>query len=166
MRAPGFGVLDAVSLVNTLLPRKDLLGAVAEVSAKAAGGKPVEIKLDPCESAEVRFVDANGKGVKQKVWLELIVVPGPSEPKSRLQGKVAGEAAMLASPHSLRGEKSPVEADEGGRITIPGLIPGATYRLKVLTGLPGQENEVVFEKDFTVEAGKKTKLELEAPEGK
>jgi RNA polymerase sigma factor (sigma-70 family) len=145
--------LDATSVVNQLIGGKAPHGAVVEVSPKAAGGKPIEVKLLPCQSAEVRFVDAKGKAVKQRVWLELVVKPG-------------AETAMLASPHSLRGEKSPVEPDADGNITIPGLIPGATYRLKVLKGQQGVENETAFEKEFTVEAGKKTKLELAAPEEK
>jgi RNA polymerase sigma factor (sigma-70 family) len=144
--------VDAVSVVNRLIAAKDVLGAAADLSAKAAGGKAVEVKLAPCESAEVRFVDGKKQAVKQKVWLELLVKPG--------------EAALLASPYSLGGEKSPLEPDAAGRITLPGLIPGVTYRLKVLTGQEGIENETAFEKEFTVEAGKKTKLELKAPESK
>jgi RNA polymerase sigma factor (sigma-70 family) len=145
--------LDATSVVNQLIGGKAPHGAVVEVSAKAAGGKPIEVKVVPCQSAEVRFVDANRKAVKQKVWLELVIKPG-------------AETAMLASPYSVHGEKSPVEPDANGRITIPGLIPGATYRLKVLKGQQGLENETAFEKEFTVEAGKATKLELTAPEEK
>ena len=155
--------IDVVSVVNRLISEKDLLGAVADLSAKKAAGKPVEVKLSKCESAQVRFVDAKGKAVQQKVWLELLVKPGPSVTKSRADGRAAGEGALLATPYSLRGEKSPLAADAEGRITIPGLIPGATYRLKVLAGQMGLENETIFEKDFTVEAGKKIKLELVAP---
>jgi RNA polymerase sigma factor (sigma-70 family) len=164
--ATGSRVVDAIAVVNQLIAAKDSLGAVADLSAKAAGGKPVEVKLAACESAEVRCVDGKGKAAPQKVWLELVVKPGPSLAKSRELGKPAGEASLLAVPYSLRGEKSPVAADGEGRVTIPGLIPGATYRVKVLAGPPMQENEVVVEKDFTVEAGKKTKLELVAPQGK
>jgi hypothetical protein len=163
---PRTGLTDTASIVNRLIVAKEAQGAVADISAKGAGGKPVQVKLSPCESADIRFVDGKGKGVQQKVWLELLVKPGPSEGKSRAEGKAAAEAALLATPHSLRGEKPPVAPDAEGRITLPGLIPGATYRLKILTGLPGQENEIIFEKDFTVEAGKKTNLELVAPEGK
>jgi hypothetical protein len=158
--------IDVVSVVNRLISEKDLLGVVAELSAKKAAGKPVEVKLSKCESAQVRFVDAEGKAVQQKMWLELLVKPGPSMMTSRAEGKAAGEGALLATPYSLRGEKSPVAADADGRITIPGLIPGATYRIKVMTGQQGLENETIFEKDFTVEAGKKIKLELVAPETK
>jgi RNA polymerase sigma factor (sigma-70 family) len=150
--AAGPARVDAESVVNGLISGKNPLGAVAELSAKGAAGKAIEVKLAPCQSAEVRFVDAAGRAVWQKVWLELLVKPG-----------LSAEAALLASPYQMPGGKSPLGPDAAGRITIPGLIPGATYRLKVLTGLEGQENEVRFEKDFTVEAGKKTKLELTAP---
>jgi RNA polymerase sigma factor (sigma-70 family) len=157
--------VDVASVVNRLIATKDLLGGIAEISAKGAGGKAVEVKLGKCESAEVRFVDAKGNAVQQKIWLELLVKPGPSATKSRVEGKPAAEAALLATPYSLQGEKSPVAPDAEGRIVIPGLIPGATYRIKVLTGKEKFENEIAFEKDFTVEAGKTTKLELLAPEG-
>jgi RNA polymerase sigma factor (sigma-70 family) len=158
--------VEPLSVANRLIAAKDVAGAVADLSAKAADGKPVEVKLAACESAEVRFVDAKGKPVKQKVWLELLVKGGPSTAKSREEGKPAAEPVALASGHSLRGEKSPVAPDADGLITIPGLIPGATYRIRVLTGDEGRETEVAYEKDFTVEAGKKTKLELAAPLGK
>jgi RNA polymerase sigma factor (sigma-70 family) len=161
--APRLAGMDPVGIVNRLIAQKDVLGATAEVSAKGAGAKPFEVKLGKCESAEVRFVDAAGKPVQQKMWLELLVKPGPSVAQSRAEGKPAGEAALLASPYSLTGEKSPVAPDAEGRITIPGLIPGATYRIKVLTGQEKLENETAFEKDFTVEPGKTTKLELPAP---
>jgi hypothetical protein len=157
---------DASSVVNRLIAARDALGAVAEISARGAGGKPVAVKLAPCESAEVRVVGADGKAVTQKLWLELLVTPGPSGPRSREQGKPAAETALLATPYSLRGEKSPVAPDADGKITIPGLIPGATYRLTAKAGPEGMENEILYEKDFTVEAGKKTKVELVAPEGR
>jgi RNA polymerase sigma factor (sigma-70 family) len=147
------GGVGLVGIVNRLIMAKDPMGAVADVSAKKAGGKPVEIQLGRCESAEVRFVDGQGKAVRQQVWLDLLVKPG-------------ADGVLLASPYSLHGEKSPVEPDADGRITIPGLIPGATYRLKVLAGQKGLEDEMIFAKEFTVEAGKTTKLELEAPKAK
>jgi RNA polymerase sigma factor (sigma-70 family) len=150
--------LDGLSLINRLLGGKDRLGAVAEVSAKKAVGKPVEVKLAPCGTAEVRCVGPDGKPVAGKLWLELIVKPGPSLAKSRGVAKLAAEAALLAVPDSLRGEKSPLAPDDKGLITIPALIPGATYRLKVLTGPPPELNEIAYEKDFTAESGKVVKL--------
>jgi hypothetical protein len=159
----GLKDVDLVSFLNRLIAEKDVLGAVADLSAKKAGAKPVEVKLAKCETAEVRVLDAKGKAVKHKVWLELLVTPGPSLAKSREEGKPAAETVFLATPYAVRGEKSPVAPDADGKITIPGLIPGATYRLTAMTGLEGMENEIVFEKDFTAEAGKKTKLDLVAP---
>src|SRR5262249_11362042 len=121
-----------------------------EVAVKKAGGKPIEVKLARGETVEIRFVDAKGKPVAQKVWLEMLLKP-------------AGEAALLATPYSVQGEKSPVTPDANGLITISGLMPGVSYRVKVLTGEEGLENELVYQKEFTVEAGKTTKLELKAP---
>jgi hypothetical protein len=142
------------SVVNRLIAAKTPLGAVAKLSAREANGKPVEVKLAACATGEVRFLDAAGKTVPQKVWLELVVNASPAE------------AALLAVPYSLTGEKAPVTPDAEGRISLPGLIPGATYRIKVRQGEKFQENEVVFEKEFTVEAGKPTKLQFAAPQVK
>ena len=141
--------VDALAVVNHLVGHKDAQGAVAELSAKK-GGKPIEVKLAPCGSAEVRFVDAAGKPVSQKMWLDLIAKP-------------SGEVAPLVTPYSVGGEKSPGVPDAAGLVTLTGLIPGATYRVKVMTGTEGLDNEVVVAKEFTVEAGKTTKLELKAP---
>ena len=148
--------VDAVSVVNHLIAAKAPLGAVAELSAKAAAGKAAEVKLAACESAEVGFVDAKKKkGVKQKVWLELLVKPAA-------EGKSAAETALLASQVTPSGERSRRLGPTPRAAPPSPADPRPTYCLKVLTGTEGLENETVFEKDFTVETGKKTKLELVA----
>ncbi len=140
------------------------LGAVVEISPGKAAEKPVAVKLARCSSAEVRFLDAKGKPVRQRFWLELLVTPGPSLRKSREEGKPAAEAQLLAAlPADLPGDDAPFTADAEQRVRIPSLIPGATYRIKAVTA---RRNEVIFEKDFTVEAGKTAKLELTLPEEK
>jgi hypothetical protein len=103
-------------------------------------------------------VDAQGKPLQQKFWLELLVRPGPAVPGGRADG-TPPEAALLATPYVA---PAPV-VDAQGRVAIPALIPGATYRIMVLAGPPLEENEVVLEKDFTVESGKTTRLELVVP---
>jgi RNA polymerase sigma factor (sigma-70 family) len=151
------GIHTSLEWVNSLLQEgKGRLGAVVEVSAKQAGDKPIVVKLQPCGSAEARFMDAQGKPVKPKLYLELVIEPGPSLKKALTQGVPAARTALLAAA-AHPWQKSPLEADEQGRVTIPALISGATYRLKIYQG-DATEGQVAFEKDFTVEAGKTLKL--------
>jgi hypothetical protein len=59
-----------------------------------------------------------------------------------------------------------VDASTGGRVRFPVLIPGATYRLRV-TAQDKPYREVVYEREFQVEAGKTLKLaDVVLPRGK
>jgi hypothetical protein len=132
-----------------------------DISPRKAADEPVVVKLVPCAPAEVRFLDAKGKPVRQRFELALLVTPGPSLAQSRKEGKPAAEAMGLAIlPARLPDEaRSPFVGDAEGRVTVPSLIPGATYRAQAL----GTRYEVLFEKDFTVEPGQTTRLELTLP---
>jgi RNA polymerase sigma factor (sigma-70 family) len=157
--------LDHRFLVNRLFDRRaGRLGAVVDFTAKP-GAEPVVAKLVACGSAELHFVDARGRPRPQKFWLELLVRPGPSVAKARAEGKPAAEAALLASPHAVFSEGPPLVASAEGRVGVPALIPGATYRIKLLAGPVFEENELVLEKDFAVESGKTAKLEIVVPAG-
>ncbi len=159
---PPGNVKDRFDALNRYIGPKHI-GAVVDVSPAKLKDQPLEVKLAPCAPAEVRFLDAKGKPVRQPFWLELIVTPGPSLRKSRELGKSAAEAQVLASlPADLPGADAPFGADAEGRVRIPSLIPGATYRIKAMSA----RHEVLFEKDFTVEAGKTTKLDLTLPDAK
>src|SRR5262249_20309709 len=138
-------------------------GAIAELSAKAAGGKPVEVKLAPCGSAEVRFVDDKGKPAQRPILLELLVKPGLSVFQSREENKPAAEAAILAHTLPIGGGKPALTTDKEGRMLIPALIPGATYRLKLAGNEIPLREQRYTEKDFTVESGKTTKVEVKVP---
>jgi RNA polymerase sigma factor (sigma-70 family) len=137
-----------------VLDAKNKLGAVVTVSGKQAGGEPVVVRLAPCGSATLRVVDPQGKPwANYRPPVELIITPG-------------------ASTNILRGDRDPVRADSEslvnldrvnywtlrtdaeGRVTLPALIPGATYRLTRWTG-----EEWVEDRDFTVEAGRTRKLD-------
>ncbi len=153
-----YGIGPGLEWVNSLMHGgADRLGATAEVSAKKADGKPVTVRLAPCGKAELRCVDARGKPARTKLWLELVVTPGPSMKKSLADGKPAAQVAALEAPTDRTGRKSLLEADDQGRVTIPALVPGAAYRLKIYQGDP-YEGQVAFETDFTAEGGKTVKL--------
>jgi hypothetical protein len=112
------------------------------------------IELQPCGSAQVRLRDAGGKPSRTFTWLELEVTPD--------QGKAPGERAPLtgAMPGTFRTEMKP---DAEGRLTVRGLIPGATYRLYAFDF--HAQTIVPLGKAFTVESDKTRKLpDVQAPQ--
>jgi hypothetical protein len=143
--APGLRVFP---FDNLLAGGKDRLGAIAEVSAKKASGKVVTIKLAPCTSAQVRFVNGEGKPSKQRPVVELVVTPA--------DGKM-DEERIAVGPASRGGPEPPaLKLDDKGVLTIPALIPGATYYLKAFD--PRTAAVTPLGKAFTAEAGKTLKL--------
>jgi RNA polymerase sigma factor (sigma-70 family) len=133
-----------------LLDPPSKLAAAVEVSARKAAARPVDVCLEPCGSARIHFVDAAIKPIpKQVLWLDLLVSPGPSVSTALDRGVLAGEKVTLAGSYYV-GDIRPFLADAQGEITVNGLIPGATYRLKKTYQAPL--------KDFTVKAGKTTDL--------
>jgi hypothetical protein len=163
-----FRPTDANQVVNVLFRGgKDRLGATALIGAKQAAGKPLTVRLAPSGSAEVRFVDAKGKPAKARPTLDLRLAAGA--------GKVDGEWLTVGMPQDARrlmmlpgmradGQVTLNPKDKGpfllpdaeGRMTIPALIPGATYRLR---GYDERDPGVVhYEREFTAESGKTLRL--------
>jgi RNA polymerase sigma factor (sigma-70 family) len=125
------------------------LGAVAELQGKQAGGEPVTVRLSPCGSARARFLDPGGKPLadyRPLVWL--LLPPGPHPVPKRLPGRV--ELLRQRTDALIEGRVVPEPemkipaTDAAGRVTLPGLIPGATYRLLLDGGKA---------RDFTVRPG-------------
>jgi RNA polymerase sigma factor (sigma-70 family) len=105
------------------------LGALVRLTAKAEG-EEVTVRLSPCGSVRARFVDGKGnprRGYGLSVELQLDGRP----PVQLSQRELLGAARRLTS-------------DERGWVTVPGLIPGATYHCY------GARDGVTF----TAEAGK------------
>jgi RNA polymerase sigma factor (sigma-70 family) len=139
--------VEASTVVNTLLTKsKDRLGAAVGISAKQAKGQPITVKLLPCGSARVHFVDGQGKPARPNPWLEMAVTPQQGKGKATLQAEVV----VLATWHTWNQTGALFRPDAGGRLTIPALIPGARYRLKARVG------RAVVEQEITVEPGKMT----------
>jgi hypothetical protein len=130
------------------------LGAAVEVSGRQAGGEPVTVRLRPCGQATARLVDGAGKplaGHRPLLWL--LLPPGPhaapadlAEPlRHNLRDSDRVWAAYLDPGRHGDGPRS----DAAGRVTLPALIPGATYRILLGRGKA---------QDFTVEGGRTVDL--------
>ncbi|HYT92279.1 MAG TPA: hypothetical protein VEL76_26430, partial [Gemmataceae bacterium] len=152
------------TLPPLLANAKGRLGASVELSAKP-GNEPITVRLTPCGSAEVGVVDDKGKPAKANLWLEMIVTParGQGGPEWVTLGGPGEMYRPLASPPlSRRGPQSAnwalsaLRPGADGRLTIPALIPGATYRLRIFDAR--DLGVVRVEREFTVESGKTRKL--------
>jgi RNA polymerase sigma factor (sigma-70 family) len=132
-------------------------GATVEISGKQAGDE-LTIQLQPCGRANARFVDPDGKPVARIFPLfEIVGTPGPHEdsrdPKDR--SVLAADAAYMPNVDRKHYWGAPF-TDAEGRITLPDLIPGASYRIS--DGSDRGEKGVLVRKDFTVKPGETVDL--------
>jgi hypothetical protein len=126
------------------------LGATVEVSGKQANKGPLTVKLGRCGSARVKVLDMEGNPAppKRRPMVLMVVTPGPGDFTPDARGKLRADtmAAVLGDWTSLLLDGPRTDAQ--GRVTLTGLIPGATYRLLGVEGVPG-----FAEVDFQVGAG-------------
>jgi RNA polymerase sigma factor (sigma-70 family) len=109
-------------------------GATATLSA---GGKPVRVALAPCGSAQVRFLDKEGKPLAN-FYPGLFLVLAPKE------GDTEEQTLQVAAPFRKVGPHT----DGDGFCTFSTLIPGGTYRF----------GYAEIATTFTAEAGKTVKV--------
>jgi hypothetical protein len=121
---------------------KNQWGNTVELSARTADGKPMRVRLKPCGSARVRFLDGEGKPLADfypGLFLELA-------PK---RSDLLAQTRQVASPFRKTGPHT----DEQGRCTLSALIPGATYHFghaeiattfRAESGTPQQLPDVVL----------------------
>jgi RNA polymerase sigma factor (sigma-70 family) len=148
-----FGQLWMAELINA----KDKLGTSVMVVARKAVGEPLIVRVTPCGSAKLRIVDAAGKPKADFIpWLQLVVTPGPPLWKAIEEKKLSAEVVSLAGPYGDQPPGQP-KTDAQGYVTYTGLIPGATYRVKMYGNNMGQN---VVLKDFSVETGKTAEIEI------
>jgi RNA polymerase sigma factor (sigma-70 family) len=130
------------------LDAQNKLGATAHLSAKEAAGQEVTVRLEPCGSAVVRFLDKEGKPRKgyrpDEYKGRLVLRPGNNRPGDK---GVNADSASLGNVDTVNYSWGLNRtADAEGRLTYPVLIPGATYRfdipefktIKELTVKPGE----------------------------
>jgi hypothetical protein len=129
------------------LDARNKLGATARLSAKEAAGKEVTVRLEPCGSAVVRFVDKAANPLKgHRANLSLVLRPGDKG--------VGADTIWLVNFDQVNYKALNSVADAEGGCTFPVLIPGATFsgswgnKPKELTVKPGQtlKLDVVIEK--------------------
>jgi beta-lactamase regulating signal transducer with metallopeptidase domain len=138
-----------------ILDPKDQWGAKAGISGRTAR-EPLVVRLLPCGSAEVRFIDTEGNPVVgRQETLNIVFTPGAS----RFVGPAASEPGELQADEVINANFDRmhywggIRTDKDGRCLLPALIPGAAYRLYYES--PSGENQVL---DFRAESGKTLKL--------
>jgi protocatechuate 3,4-dioxygenase beta subunit len=153
------------------LEPKRKLGVVANLSARSAASGPVTIRLEPCGAAKARVVDNGGKPVAARLAHRIItMLVTPGQPSSLAKDK----AGLLSADETGLNEVDTVNyaselvSDADGRITLPVLIPGATYRfIDDSTAVRG-ETGPALRKEFTVKPGETIDLgdiRVEKPPG-
>jgi RNA polymerase sigma factor (sigma-70 family) len=134
-------------------------GATVELSGKRSG-EDVRIQLLPCGQATARFVSADGKPIPRiSPRLEILGSTGPDKwnRTAEAQEKLAADAAGVINfdrKHYWNGRLSDAE----GRITLPDLIPGATYRINDWSTMNDENKGVRIRKEFSVKPGENLDL--------
>src|SRR5262249_18501983 len=151
-----------------------LLGAAVTLSPRAAGDRPVTVKLHPCGAVEfrcvdargrplrrvpetpgswkTRFVTADGKALSQQPYLDLLVEPR--------RGHLGEERLFLAFPFRQGGYEPPFTPDKDGVVRLRGLIPGATYRLQLMDAdaIDDEGHPRAWGREFSVGSGQTRRL--------
>jgi RNA polymerase sigma factor (sigma-70 family) len=108
------------------------LGATVRLTGKMSAGGPVTVRLEPCGLAMARLVGPDGRpvtGQPRGVSVTMVVTPGPPTGSAPLRaGALAADEAVLSRVDPVNHANGWI-ADAQGRLTLPALIPGATYRI-------------------------------------
>jgi RNA polymerase sigma factor (sigma-70 family) len=119
------------------------LGAVVNISGKNAQGEPITVRLAPCGSARVCFVDQHGRPWANQplgdgplfLHLHLIVTPGLTAWNTPDTAPLQSDADFVCNLDMRR--YANLRTDAKGCVTFPTLIPGATYHIVMSGGLGG-----------------------------
>jgi hypothetical protein len=123
-------------------------GAVALIPGKQVEGKPLTVRLSPCGSAVVRFVNGQGQPLEHyppnPTGFFQIRIPPPFATDAPARDKQLSPAARVSlASFDLWHHRDPyrrLRTDAQGRITLPALIPGVTYLME--RGLATQFTEL------------------------
>lgn len=146
---------DAEVPISFLDP-KGKLGGVVNLSGKSAAGGPVTIRLEPCGAARMRVVRTDGKpfaGRLTDLTIQMVVTPGPPHSTAPDQaGLLFADEAALTTIDTVN-YPTDLVTDAEGRLTLPVLIPGATYRSIDFTTAQRGKTGPTIRKEFTVKPG-------------
>jgi beta-lactamase regulating signal transducer with metallopeptidase domain len=132
------------------------LGATVRFSGRSADNGPVTVRLEPCGTAKLRLVTSDGKPLDRYTVLRslvsMVVAPGPLRVRNQ-----ANDGPLLAAEAGVQqldpvNYKNDLQSDAEGRLTLPALIPDATYRIQDFSPLFAG-GDTVIRKEFTVKPG-------------
>ncbi|MFV1991739.1 MAG: hypothetical protein ACC652_13490, partial [Acidimicrobiales bacterium] len=131
------------------------LGATAMISAAEPSPRVV---LNACGAAVMRFVDDEGKPVANQSTCNVFMVARPGvykyDSQAMRSGAVSADSDFISNIDRTNypGVKSD-DTNQEGRVRLPVLIPGATYRIITPDG-----GDSSIAKEFVAESGKTTDL--------
>ena len=115
------------------------------------------MQLEPCGAAKARLVNASGNPVAEfplcPNFIVMVVTPGPAfGTTKRNSDEPFADEDNLGRIDRINYAK-PVLSDGAGRITLPVLIPGATYRFIDRTTIKPPQIGATLRKEFSVKPG-------------
>ena len=131
------------------------------LSGKSAADGPVTVQLGPCGMAMMRLVDPAGDPVAGHAmagWISIVASPGPSPHRRRDPGDErldADETPLIAFDRD--GYRGRLTSDGRGRLTLPALIPGTSYRIYDGSTIHDPAG-IQLRREFTAEAGAAVEL--------
>jgi beta-lactamase regulating signal transducer with metallopeptidase domain/protocatechuate 3,4-dioxygenase beta subunit len=117
-------------------------------------GRSLQVKLEPCGSLTMRFVDVDGKPVRGHVPSLMIVFTPGANLFAALAGLGKSQADETFVQNFDRLNCWDMMSDENGRLVVPTLIPGVTYRL-IKDGGMGRP---MLDREFTVKPEERLEL--------
>jgi hypothetical protein len=134
-------------------------GASAQFSGKQAGDVQT-IRLLACGQARARFVGPDGKPLaNHQPFIEFVATRGPSQYSRSKHDDLELRAdtvnwSNIDREHYWSGPLT----DALGRVSLPNLIPGATYRILDFSTNSVKDRGAQVRKDFTVKTGETVEL--------
>jgi RNA polymerase sigma factor (sigma-70 family) len=138
------------------LDARNKLGATARLSAKESGGKEVTVRLEPCGSAALRFVDKDKKLLPAvRPYFYMVARPGNNRPGDK---DVKADRDFASNVDGINYSGRMTAVDKEGYCVYPVLIPAATYQLLA--------RDFKTIKELTVKPGEALKMDvvIEAPQ--